>query len=185
MDMEIIGAIVGLLYLWLEYRASIFLWIAGMIMPAIYVVVFYEAGLYADTAINVYYLAAGMYGWWMWLRGRSSSEEQPIVHTPLRQAPALAATFLGSFLLIGILLGYTDSDVVWWDSLTTALSIVAMWMLARKQAEQWLVWIVADAVYVALYLYKGLEATAVLYALYTVIAIFGYRKWLKEIKRTI
>lgn len=64
--LEIIGTIVGLVYLWLEYRASIYLWIAGIIMPAIYIFVYYDAGLYADFGINIYYLGAAVYGWMMW-----------------------------------------------------------------------------------------------------------------------
>ena len=64
--LEIIGTIVGLVYLWLEYRASIYLWIAGIIMPAVYIFVYYDAGLYADFGINIYYLGAAIYGWMMW-----------------------------------------------------------------------------------------------------------------------
>ena len=67
--LEIIGTIVGLVYLWLEYRASIYLWIAGIIMPAIYIFVYYDAGLYADFGINIYYLGAAVYGWMMWKYG--------------------------------------------------------------------------------------------------------------------
>lgn len=67
--LEIIGTLVGLLYLWLEYRASIYLWIAGIIMPAIYIFVYYNAGLYADFGINIYYLGAAIYGWTMWKYG--------------------------------------------------------------------------------------------------------------------
>lgn len=67
--LEIIGTLVGLLYLWLEYRASIYLWIAGIIMPAIYIFVYYNAGLYADFGINIYYLGAAIYGWMMWKYG--------------------------------------------------------------------------------------------------------------------
>lgn len=68
--LEIIGTIVGLVYLWLEYRASIYLWIAGIIMPAIYIFVYYDAGLYADFGINIYYLGAAVYGWMMWKYGQ-------------------------------------------------------------------------------------------------------------------
>jgi len=81
-----------------------------------------------------------------------------------------------------ILIQYTDSTVPWLDSLTTALSIVAMWMLARKYVEQWLVWIVVDAVSAGLYIYKELYFTAGLYALYTVIAYFGYKEWIRLMK---
>ena len=178
--LEITGTLVGLLYLWFEYRASIWLWVAGIVMPALSLFVYYRAGLYADFGINIYYLLAGVYGWLLWLRGTSGKKELPVIHTPVRQILPLTAVAVGLFFLIAwILIRFTDSTVPWLDSLTTALSIVAMWMLAHKQAEQWWVWIVVDAVSCALYFYKGLPFYAVLYGLYTVIAFFGYFSWLK------
>ena len=75
MELEIIGTIVGLVYLWLEYRASIYLWIASVIMPAIYIFVYYEAGLYADFGINIYYLGAAIYGWLVWKTGNKKDEQ--------------------------------------------------------------------------------------------------------------
>lgn len=193
--LEIIGTLVGLLYLWLEYRASIYLWIAGIVMPAIYIFVYYEAGLYADFGINIYYLGAAIYGWMMWRYGRflrkklgrkevsAEAEELPITRMPLHYLPALAGVFIIAFLGIAwILIDFTNSDVPWLDSFTTALSIIGMWMLARKYVEQWWAWIVVDAVCVGLYIYKGLDFTAALYGLYTIIAIFGYFKWKKMMK---
>lgn len=192
--LEIIGTLVGLLYLWLEYRASIYLWIAGIIMPAIYIFVYYDAGLYADFGINIYYLGAAIYGWMMWKYGsflrrkllrRKKQEtveqgELPITRMPLRYLLPLVAVFAVSLLGIAwILINFTDSNVPWLDSFTTALSIIGMWMLARKYVEQWWAWIAVDAVSAGLYIYKGLDFTAGLYALYTIIAIFGYFKWKK------
>lgn len=82
--LEIIGTIIGLLYLWLEYRASIYLWIAGIIMPAIYIFVYYKARLYADFGINIYYLLAAVYGWIIWKYGSKKQEKQncrsPVSH---------------------------------------------------------------------------------------------------------
>lgn len=196
--LEIIGTLVGLLYLWLEYRASIYLWIAGIIMPAIYLFVYYDAGLYADFGINIYYLLVAIYGWMVWKYGtffrqkvlrqqaettKQSSQELPISHIPTRQIPFLSTVFLFTFFGIAwILIRFTDSNVPWLDSFTTALSIVGMWMLARKYLEQWLTWIIVDVVSAGLYIYKELYFTAVLYALYAVIAIFGYLKWKKMMK---
>lgn len=75
--LEIAGALIGLLYLWFEYRASIWLWPVSVIMPAIYIVVYYQVGLYADSVISIYYLLAGIYGWWMWLRHTPDKGEKP------------------------------------------------------------------------------------------------------------
>ncbi len=191
--LEIIGTLVGLLYLWLEYRASIYLWIAGIIMPAVYIFVYYDAGLYADFGINIYYLGAAIYGWMMWkygsflrkklLRRAVSGQGEKAVELPITRMPGrylLPLTGVFIIALAGIawiLINFTDSNVPWLDSFTTALSIIGMWMLARKYVEQWWAWIAVDAVSAGLYIYKGLEYTAGLYALYTIIAIFGYFKW--------
>lgn len=180
--LEIAGTVIGLVYLWLEYKASIYLWIAGIIMPAIYIFVYYDAGLYADMGINVYYLGAAVYGFAVWMLGRKAHEgrEMPITRMPRRLWPAAGMVCCVLFAGIGLLLiSVTDSDVPWMDSFTTALSVVGMWMLARKHLEQWLVWIVVDVASAGLYVYKELYFTAVLYALYAVIAIFGYINWKK------
>lgn len=181
---EILGTIVGLVYIWLEYRASIYLWVTGIIMPAIYVYVYYKAGLYADFGINIYYLIIALYGWLAWKTGfsitgrKDTTKELPITSMPIAGAyKAIAAYIVAQLLIAWILIKYTDSSVVWADSFTTALSIVGMWMLARKYIEQWWVWFVVDIVSSGLYIYKGLYFTAALYLLYAIIAIFGYFKW--------
>ena len=186
MILELFGTAVGIIYLWLEYRASIYLWIAGIIMPAIYIFIYYQAGLYADFGINIYYLLIALYGWIAWKTGftltgkKKKSGELPISHTPLRAWPRIAAAYIAAQLFITwILIEYTDSTVPIADSFTTALSIVGMWMLARKYVEQWWVWCIVDVASSALYIYKELYFTAALYAVYAIIAIFGYRKWKK------
>ena len=182
MELEILGTIVGLAYLWLEYRASIYLWIASIIMPAIYIFVYYEAGLYADFGINIYYLGAAIYGWMVWKYGNKSKEQKelPITRMPkLSWLKASIVFLVAQFIIAGVLINYTDSNVPWWDAFTTALSIIGMWMLARKYLEQWWIWIVVDVVCVGLYVYKELYFTAGLYALYAIIAIFGWLNWKK------
>ena len=178
--LEIFGTLVGLIYLWLEYRASIYLWIASIIMPAIYIFVCYDAGLYADFGINIYYLGAAVYGWLVWKYGHKPTEqnELPITRMPKRNwLKAMVVFVVAQFLIAWILINFTDSDVPWWDAFTTALSIIGMWMLARKKIEQWWVWLLVDVASVALFCYKELYFTAGLYLLYAVIAVFGYRKW--------
>ncbi|MDE6145071.1 MAG: nicotinamide riboside transporter PnuC [Muribaculaceae bacterium] len=179
---EVAGTLMGLAYLWLEYRASVWLWVASIAMPAIYLFVYYDAGLYADFGISVYYILASVYGLFCWLRRNNSDDgaeaDLKISVTPKAVYLPLVATFLGVFVVIGYILSrFTDSNVPWADAFTTALSIVAMWMLARKYVEQWLVWIAADVACTVLYVYKDLWFTGGLYMLYAVIAVFGYRKW--------
>ena len=177
---EVAGFLVGLLYLYLEYRADWRLWIASVVMPAISLFVYWRAGLYADFGIDIYYLLIAVYGFYVWRRGGGAQKtELPIARTPRAAWPLLAAAFALIYAAIAyVLIHFTDSTVPWWDALNTSLSIVAMWMLARKWVEQWLVWLVVDAISVGLYVYKDIPFYAVLYALYTVVAWFGYRRWL-------
>lgn len=181
---EILGTIVGLIYLWQEYHASIHLWITSIIMPAIYLYIYYNAGLYADFGINIYYLIIALYGWMAWrynfsIRGRKAKSKQlSISHINGGSSIRLALLFAAAWALISyILIHFTNSTVPLTDAFTTALSIVGMYMLARKYIEQWCVWLVVDVASSALYIYKELYFTAALYALYAIIAIFGYRKW--------
>lgn len=184
MTIEILGVITGIIYLWLEYRASIYLWIAGIVMPAIYIFIYYDAGLYADFGINIYYLVIALYGWLAWKTGftifgsKGPAKELRISHTPRNVwMKILLAYATAQIFITWLLISYTDSTVPYADSFTTALSIVGMWMLARKYIEQWWVWCVVDVASSALYIYKGLYLTAILYAVYAIIAIFGYLKW--------
>jgi nicotinamide mononucleotide transporter len=186
--LDILGFVVGLVYLILEYKASIWLWLASIIMPAIDMVLYYKAGLYADFGMAIYYCLAGVYGYmsWKWFkRSDQRSErrgERPV--TRYKRAhilPSAAALLLLWFGIWWMLTHWTNSTVPVADAFTTALSIVALWALAQKYAEQWLLWLVVDVVCCILYVTKGIPFKAAIYGLYTVVAIFGYRKWLKMV----
>ena len=186
--LDILGFVVGLVYLILEYKASIWLWLASIIMPAIDMVLYYKAGLYADFGMAVYYCLAGVYGYLSWkLFKRSSGDakrgERPV--TRYRKShilPSAAALLLLWFGIWWMLTHWTDSTVPVADAFTTALSIVALWALAQKYAEQWLLWLVVDAVCCVLYVRKGIPFKAAIYGIYTVVAVLGYRKWLRMIQ---
>lgn len=179
--LQITGTILGLLYLYLEYKVNIWLWIVGVIMPVVHGILYYKAGLYADAAINLYYVLAGLYGLICWLcHSKKESDAVPhsVLNAPRRTIPLLVASYAVLHVIIYLLLvKFTNSTVPVCDSFTTALSIVALWMLSKKYTEQWLVWLVVDAVTVGLYIYKGIYITAALYAVYTLLAVVGYMKW--------
>lgn len=194
--LQLAGIVLGLLYLWLEYRADIRLWVVGLIMPVVHGVLYYRSGLYADCSMQVYYVLAGLYGWAVWQRSqsrmknakniptaRTTPKSFAITRTPLRQVPLLVAAYalvhVGIYLL---LVRFTNSTVPFWDSFTTALSVVAMWMLSRKYTEQWLVWLVVDITTVGLYAYKEIPFTAGLYLLYSALAVAGYLRWNRQIR---
>lgn len=187
--LDILGFTVGLVYLWLEYKASIYLWLASIVMPAIDMFLYYKAGLYADFGMAIYYCAAALYGYLMWTwknkQGRGDGKEQtqaPPTRFPRRKVlPATMAFMAIWFCLWWFLSRHTNSTVPVTDAFTTALSIVALWALAQKYAEQWLLWLVVDVVCSVLYIYKGIPFKAAIYGLYAVVAIFGYRKWLRMI----
>ncbi len=186
---DMAGLVLGLVYLWLEFKASIWLWLASVVMPIVHGYLYWERGLYADFGMEVYYVLAAIYGYatWRWHSSRSSgkaeqSSERPITRFPLRQVLPVTLIWLALWALIyWILITWTDSTVPLCDSFTTSLSMVAMWALAQKYAEQWLLWFVVDAVCTVLYIYKQIPFTAALYAFYTLIALLGYRQWLRKI----
>ena len=177
--LEILGTTVGLIYLYLEWKASIYLWLTSIIMPAIYMFVYFQHGLYADFGIQIYYLIAAFYGLFVWKYGKKKEERVlPITSTPRKYWKYIVLSLLFIWAAIAwILISFTNSTVPYWDSFTTATSIIGLWLLARKYVEQWLIWIAVDVVCTGLYVYKGIYFTACLYCLYTIIAVFGYRKW--------
>ncbi len=181
--LQIVGVALGLLYLWLEYRANTWLWIVGMLMPCVHCVLYFKSGLYADCAMQGYYILAGLYGLIAWLLGHKSKDNPlRITQTPLRLVVPLVAVYgVLHAAIYFVLVRFTDSTVPFWDAMTTAMSMVAMWMLSRKYMEQWLVWCVVDAITVGLYLYKGIPLTAGLYTLYTTLAVAGYLRWRRQV----
>jgi len=179
--LQIVGAVLGIIYLLLEFRANIWLWVIGIIMPIVHGILYFKSGLYADFGMEVYYVLAGLWGLTQWHKKKEDSSFSP-QPTPLRLwLPIVAVTLVLNGLIYLILVKFTDSTVPYFDSLTTALSITALWMLSRKYLEQWLVWLLVDLITTGLYTYKTLYITAGLYMIYSVMAVIGYRKW-KNIK---
>ncbi len=196
---DLAGLVLGLIYLWLEFKASIWLWLVSVIMPIVHGYLYWARGLYADFGMEVYYVLAAIYGYAVWRWGRRTCAddvetqnlaspkggERPITRFPLRRVLPVALVGLALWgIIYWVLITYTDSSVPVCDSFTTALSMVALWALAQKYAEQWLLWLVVDAVCTVLYVYKQIPFTACLYAFYTVMAVLGYRQWLKKIPTT-
>ena len=178
--LDITTTVLGLAYILLEYKASVWMWLIGFLMQALGIVLYYRKGLYADCGMEFYYLAMTLYGWWRWIRGSAARQELPVRHFPRRLVLLwllLAVTIWG--IIYWLLVSYTNSNVPLADSFTTALSIMGIWALAHKYLEQWFVWIAVDVVTSVLYFHKDIPFKASLYALYVVIAVFGYLKWRK------
>ncbi|HDR88582.1 MAG TPA: nicotinamide riboside transporter PnuC [Bacteroidetes bacterium] len=181
---EIFGAVTGLIYLYFSIRQNIWLWPLGIFTSSVYIYVFFVSKFYADMGLQGYYLVVSIYGWYHWLHGASGnrSDELPVSRTSRRQWVVLLIITLVLFVLMAwVLERFTDSDVPRWDAFTTAASITATWMLARKLLEHWLIWVVVDAVSMGLYVYKGLYPTVGLFAVYTLMAVKGYVEWKKDL----
>jgi len=182
---EVLGVITSLVYLYFSVRQIIWLWPFGIISSALFILIFFNSKFYADMGLQVYYLGVSIYGWIYWSRGAVDSDEQstlPVRRIKRQQALVLSVT--GILLLLGIayiLKKFTDSDVPWGDGFTTAGSIVATWMLARKILEHWMVWVVVDIVAAGLYFYKGLYPSFLLYLIFTIIAVVGFFQWKRSI----
>ena len=182
--LDILTTILGLIYIWLEYRASIWLWLLGIIMPALDIYLYWSHGLYGDAGMACYYMVAAIYGLaiWKFKKTRKTHEELPIIKMPRdKYLPVAVCFFLAWGVTYYILIRYTNSTVPVLDSFTNALSFVGMWALARKYLEQWLFWIVVDAVCCVLYVQKGIPFKASLYGLYVAIAVAGYFKWKQQV----
>ena len=178
--LDIITTILGLLYIWLEYRAHIALWVVGIVMPALDVYLYYSHGLYGDAGMAVYYTLAAVYGLCIWKSKKTKrlKLDLPIIRMPRRQyLPVVLFFFAAWGAIYYILIRWTNSTVPVLDSFTNALSFVGLWALARKYLEQWFFWMVVDVVCCVLYVQKGIPFKAGLYGLYVIIAVMGYLKW--------
>lgn len=180
---EVLGAILGFLYIIFSIRQNILTWLTGLVTSALYIYVFFVSKFYADMGLQVYYVFVSIYGWYHWVKGSGGNKKAvPVTNTKRSEWGWIVLASLVLFLIIYFILKkFTDSPVPVGDSITTSLSIVATWMLARKMLEHWLIWIFVDALSMGLYIYKSLWPTVILFFIYTVMAYIGYIKWKKEI----
>ena len=183
---EITGTIFGLAYIFFSIKQHILTWPIGLITSVLYIYVFFVSKFYADMALQGYYVWVSIYGWYLWRKGPSSNtDEKTLKVTKTNGKMALVLLLVSVVLTVAIyfiLSRFTDSPVPVGDAITTAFSIVATWMLARKKLEHWLLWVLIDAFSMALYIYKGLYATTILFGVYTIAAIIGYFEWRKTMK---
>ena len=184
---ELLGAILGLFYIFFSIRQHILTWPIGLLTSVFYVIIFFQSGFYADMGLQVYYVIISIYGWYFWLKGKrpDNSEKIPVKRCRnILWLKIIGVTALIFFIILFILKNFTNSTVPVMDSLTTAFSITATWMLARKYIEHWIIWIFVDIVSAGLYIYKNLWPTVILFLVYTVMAFLGFIEWKKDLKTT-
>ncbi len=155
-------------------------WPLTIVASALYVWLFYASKLYGEAGVNVFFVLAAAWGWWQWLHGHRTDSNGPLRIARLDHAGLMwsIVSLAVSWLACGLLLrGITDSDVPWADGFVTAGSIVGTVLLARKFIENWPLWLIVNAASIALFLYKGLQLTVVLYVIFFLLAIWGWIGW--------
>jgi nicotinamide mononucleotide transporter len=185
--LELVAMLLALAYIILAAQGSLWCWPAAFISTALYTVIFYDVLLLMDSALNAYYLIMAVYGYWAWQKNTSTNvvQNQPIENTPLAIISWSGDTHLKICLILTIIslaLGYvianyTSASFPYLDTFTTIFAVFATYLVTQKVLENWLYWVVIDAISIYLYIEKGLIPTTVLFIIYVVIATYGYFKW--------
>lgn len=202
MTLELIASVFGLASVLLARRGSVWVFPVGLVSTGLYVYLLWEWRLFGDMLINAYYSAMSVYGWLDWTKNRQNQNHTVIVEkTTSQEWQTLSLIAIATFIFVGVVYYFKPfinnhfsfdnitlglSNFVWTDytdTLTTGLFLVAMLLMAKRKIENWLVWIIADAISVPLYFYKGLIFTSVQYLLFTIVAIFGFISWQKLLKQ--
>lgn len=179
---ELAGALLGLWMVGCNLRVHPLAWPLAITSSALYGLVFWDARLYGDAALQGLFIALALWGWWQWLRGTEAGGRALRVRhlSPRGRLVALAA-FALLWPAIGLLLRHgTDTDVPWWDAFPTAGSLVATALLARKYVDNWPAWVAVNVVAVGLFAHKALWLTVGLYAVFALLALVGWRGWARR-----
>ncbi|MGB3587120.1 MAG: nicotinamide riboside transporter PnuC [Tunicatimonas sp.] len=180
---EFLAVIFGVIPIYLNAREIVWGWPTSIVGAVLLGFIAYQAQLYASVGLNGVYIILGFYGWYEWIYGGDNQSRLTISVTAF---PTLLTLLIAGMIgTIGI--GYffrqnTDADLPYWDAFGTAFSLVGTYMLARKKLENWVLWIVVDAVFVGIYVVKELYLLALLYFLYLGLAAYGYRNWQRSLK---
>ncbi|BCN58380.1 nicotinamide riboside transporter PnuC [Prescottella equi] len=174
---EVLGFVTGAWCVWLVGRQSVWNWPIGIANNLVWILLFATAGLFADSALQVVYIALAVWGWRNWVQGRAGETLAVTGTTGTEWVWLAGAGIAGTGALMLLLNTATSSTVPFWDAVTTVLSLLATWGQATKRWESWLLWIAADLIYIPLYLHKGLTLTALLYAGFLLLCVRGLLAW--------
>jgi len=177
---ELAAVIFAITYVLLAVRENVLCWFFAFLSTAIYTVLFWDVSLLMDSALNVYYMAMAVFGWYQWTRGGTNGAAKPLAvcSMSIKQHALVIAIIAVLSIVSGYLLN-EHSNAAWpyVDSFTTWASVITTYLVTQKYLQNWLYWIVIDAVSVPLYIDRGLNLTALLFVAYIVIAVFGYFSW--------
>ncbi|ADG93672.1 nicotinamide mononucleotide transporter PnuC [Arcobacter nitrofigilis DSM 7299] len=179
---EAIAMLLAIAYILLAIRQSLWCWPAAFISTLIYTILFFNVSLLMDSFLNAYYLIMAIYGWYSWKYGGKVEEKELEVTTyGLNNNIKIICLLILISLGVGyIMANYTTASFAYTDSFTTVFALFATYMLAKKVLENWLYWIVIDAISIYIYIQKGLNLTAILFVIYTILAFIAYKKWKEE-----
>jgi len=186
--LEIIGVIFGFLSVWYSKQNKIWVYPTGMVSTSIFVYLLLKWGLLGDMMINGYYFIMSIYGWYIWTRKVDATHSTPITETTKKEKQQAVILFILTMFFVFIIYQSFDkwtSWVAYVDTITTGIFFVGMWLMARKKLENWIFWIFGDIISVPLYFYKGLTFTSIQYFVFTIIAIYGYLAWKKNLNKLI
>ena len=181
---ELIGAVLGVWMVVCNLRVNVLAWPLAIASSLLYLLVFWEARLYGDAALQLFFALVALWGWWQWLRGLGDDGAALEVRYLSVQRRWLAlAALLALWPLTGLFLKHaTNTDVPWWDAFPTAGSLLGQYLLGRKYVENWPTWVGVNVVGVGLFAYKGLWLTVGLYAIFGLMAVAGWRAWVRLAK---
>ncbi len=180
--LEAMAVLFGLLSVWFAKKENLLVYPTGIISVLIYVYICFFAGLYADMGINFFFFIMSVYGWYNWTRKDQTDHFILITKNTFGQhVLSIVGAIAFFFILQFVLTNYTDSTVPNWDSTTTAIFIIGMWLMALKKIENWIFWIVGDVISIPLYFHKGLVLTSFQFTVFLVIAVLGYFEWRKKL----
>lgn len=174
---EVLGFLTGAVAVWLTVKQNVWNWPVGIANSAFYLILFFQARLFADASLQGVYIVLGFLGWYWWVYGGQGRTELPVSRTTLRLMLVLLLILACSTIAMTMFLVQVRDAAPLWDALTTVMSLIAQLMLTRKLLENWLVWIAADVIYIGLYLSRGLVLTSVLYGVYLSMCIAGFVEW--------
>lgn len=182
-SLELVAVSFGLVSVYLSAKEHIVSWPTAIVNVAIFFVLFWRAKLYADAVLQLVYLALSVYGWYEWLFGGAQQTRLLVSRARRSHWMVLTPLFLVGGVGLGMLLQrYTDSPLPFFDALLTAGSLVAQYMMTKKLLENWVVWIVADIVYVPVFIVRGLPFTALQYAVFLLLAGMGWFSWRQSLR---
>lgn len=181
--LEIPAVITAFFNILLAAKNSIWNWLFGLIAVSLYGIIFYQTKLYANMSLQGIYFVFQIYGWYQWQYGGDKHTELSVSKTPLSQYSILSAAFIILFFTYFFTLSdYTNSTTPIIDSLTTAMSLIAQWMMCKRWIENWFLWMIMDLIAIEMYWNKNLHLTALLYGSFFILCCFGYRTWKKAMQ---